>query len=204
MTNHIDLGTVLRQTLAANLYSNLVTRSTGAAVRTQIELLMKSSERALTIIDFSHVSMIDFSCADEVIAKLLLRASGGWDQETDVKADLKADFETDVKAQGHREAYFVFRGMTDDHWDAIEAVLERHGLALVVERDSGMELVGVLEDCERRAFQAVKRRGRAESWELAGDLGEPEPAVRNALDRMWHRRLIMRSGDCYMPVGEVA
>ena len=37
MTNHIDLGTVLRQTLAANLYSNLVTRSTGAAVRTQIE-----------------------------------------------------------------------------------------------------------------------------------------------------------------------
>ena len=212
MTNHIDLGTVLRQTLAANLYSNLVTRSTGAAVRTQIELLMKASERALTVIDFSHVSMIDFSCADEVIAKLLLRASGGWDQETDVqadvkadlKADLKADFETDAKAQGHREAYFVFRGMTDDHWDAIEAVLERHGLALVVERDSGMELVGVLEDCERRAFQAVKRRGRAESWELAGDLGEPEPAVRNALDRMWHRRLIMRSGDCYMPVGEVA
>ena len=204
MTNHIDLGTVLRQTLSANLYSNLVTRSTGAAVRTQIELLLTASERSLTVLDFSHVSMIDFSCADEVIAKLLLRASGERDEEADIKADLKADFETDVKAQGHREAYFVFRGMTDDHWDAIEAVLERHGLALVVERDSGMELVGVLEDCERRAFQAVKRRGRAESWELAGDLGEPEPAVRNALDRMWHRRLIMRSGDCYMPVGEVA
>jgi hypothetical protein len=180
MTNHIDLGTVLRQTLAANLYSNLVTRSTGAAVRTQIELLMKTSDRALTVIDFSHVSMIDFSCADEVIAKLLMR----FGQE--------------------REAYFVFRGMTDDHWDAIEAVLERHGLALVVERDSGMELVGVLEERERRAFQAIKRRGRAESWELAGDLGEPEPAVRHALDRMWHRRLIMRSGDSYMPVGEIA
>lgn len=183
MTNHIDLGTVLRQTLAANLYSNLVTRPTGLAVRTQIERLLESArsdERALAIIDFSHVSMIDFSCADEVIAKLLMR----FGQE--------------------REAYFVFRGMTEDHWDAVEAVLERHGLALVVERESGMELVGVLEDRERRAFQAVKRRGRAESWELAGDLGEPEPAVRHALDRMWHRRLIMRSGDCYMPVGEVA
>ena len=35
MTNHIDLGTVLRQTLAANLYSNLVTRSTGAAATAQ-------------------------------------------------------------------------------------------------------------------------------------------------------------------------
>ena len=181
MTTHIDLGTVLRQTLAANLYSNLVTRPTGLAVRTQIERLLdnaRSDERAFAIIDFSHVSMIDFSCADEVIAKLLMRIG----QE--------------------REAYFVFRGMTDDHWAAVETVLERHGLALLVEREGGIELVGVLEDRERRAFQAVKRRGRAESWELAGDLGEPEPAVRHALDRMWHRRLIMRSGDSYMPVGD--
>ncbi|HEY8175487.1 MAG TPA: hypothetical protein VIF32_07340 [Gemmatimonadaceae bacterium] len=185
MTTHIDLGTVLRQTLAANLYSNLVTRPTGLAVRTQIERLLKDArpdERAFAVIDFSHVSMIDFSCADEVIAKLLMNFEGaGGGQE--------------------REAYFVFRGMTDDHWDAVEAVLERHGLALLVERESGIELVGVLDDRERRAFQAVKRRGRAESWELAGDLGEPEPAVRHALDRMWHRRLIMRSGDAYMPVG---
>jgi hypothetical protein len=180
MTNHIDLGTVLRQTLAANLYSNLVTRPTGAAVRTQIELLLRSSEPSLTVIDFSHVSMIDFSCADEVIAKLLL----SYGQE--------------------REAYFVFRGMTDDHWDAIEAVLERHGLALVVEREGEMELVGVVEDGERRAWEAVKRRGRAESWELAGDLGEPELSVRHALDRMWHRRLIMRLGDAYMAVGDAA
>ena len=180
MTNHIDLGTVLRQTLAATLYSNLVTRPTGAAVRTQIELLLRSSERTLTVIDFSHVSMIDFSCADEVIAKLLL----SYGRE--------------------HEAYFVFRGMTDDHWDAIEAVLERHGLALVVERENGVELVGVLEEHERRAWDAMKRRGRVESWELAGDLGEPEPTVRRALDRLWHRRLIMRLGDAYMPVGEVA
>jgi hypothetical protein len=185
MPNHIDLGTVLRQTLSANLYSNLVTRPTGAAVRTQIELLMQTSERSLTVIDFSHVAMIDFSCADEVIAKLLMRHGGGQEDAS-------------------REAYFVFRGMTDDHWDAIEAVLERHGLALVVESESGMELVGVLEDRERRAFQAIKRRGRAESWELAGDLDEPEPAVRHALDRMWHRRLIMRRGDDYMPVGDLA
>ena len=182
--NHIDLGVVLRRTLSANLYSNLVTRPTGAAVRSQIEELLKSSERSLTVIDFSHVAMIDFSCADEVIAKLLL---------------------THGKDDDH-EAYFVFRGMTDDHWDAVEAVLERHGLALVVERESGhgVELVGVLEDRERRAYQAIKRRGRAECWELAGDLGEPESDVRRALDGMWRRRLIMRSGDAYMPVSDVA
>ena len=181
--NHIDLGTVLRQTLAANLYSNLVTRPTGLAVRTQIERLLgttRSDERVLAVIDFSHVTMIDFSCADEVIAKLLL-----------------------YYGREH-EAYFVFRGMTEDHWDSIEAVLERHGLALVVEGQGGVELVGVLEDHERRAWEAMKRRGRVECWELAGDLDEPEDAVRRALDRLWHRRLIMRLGDAYMPVGEVA
>ena len=180
MTNHIDLGTVLRQTLSANLYSNLVTRPTGAAVRTQIELLLRASRRSLTVIDFSQVSMIDFSCADEVIAKLVLRYGA------------------------EHEAYFVFRGMTEDHWDAIETVLERHGLALVVEREEGIDLVGVLDERERRAWQAIKRRGRAEPWELAGDLGEPEGTVRSALDRLWRRRLIMRLDDCYMPVGEIA
>ncbi|MEX2179366.1 MAG: hypothetical protein WD801_11685 [Gemmatimonadaceae bacterium] len=181
MTNHIDLGTVLRQTLSANLYSNLVTRSTGRAVRTQIELLVSSSaNRVLTVIDFAHVSMIDFSCADEVIAKLL------------------QSFAPD------REAYFVFRGMTDDHWHAVESVLERHGLALVVEADTGIELMGVLDEREQRAWQAMKRRGRAAAWELAGDMGEPEPTVRLALDRMWQRRLIMRHEGAYMPVGEIA
>lgn len=176
MTNHIDLGTVLRQTLSANLYSNLVTRPTGRAVRSQIEILLRASTRSLTVIDFSHVSMIDFSCADEVIAKLLM---GG----------------------GQGEAYFIFRGMTDDHWHAIEAVLERHGLALVVERDNGVDLVGVLDERERRAFEAIKRRGRARGGEVASELGEPEAEMVKALDTMWRRRLIMRQDDAYMPVG---
>lgn len=183
MTHHIDLGTVLRQTLSANLYSNLVTRPTGAAVRTQIELQLRDADPSLTVIDFTHVSMIDISCADEVIAKLLLRGPA------------------------EREAYFVFRGVTDDHWDAIEAVLERHGLALVVERAGGaggVELAGVVDEREHRAFQALKRRGRAECHDLTADLGEPEHSVRAALEGLWRRRLIMRVGETYMPPGDLS
>jgi hypothetical protein len=179
MTTHIDLGSVLRQTLSATLYSNLVTRPTGRAVRTQIETLLESTERSLTVLDFTHVAMIDFSCADEVVAKLLLHHGN------------------------NREAYFLFRGMTDDHWDAIESVLERHGLALVVERDGDVELVGVLADAERRVFQAIKRLGRAEAWELTTELGESELTVQKALESMWRRRLIMRHGSAYSPVGEI-
>ena len=178
MTTHIDVGTVLRQTLSAELYSNLVTRPTGRAVRKQIEHLLDSAHPSLAVIDFSHVTMIDFSCADEVIAQLLLH-------------------------QG-REAYFVFRGMSDDHWHAIDQVLECHRLALVVERDDGVELKGVLEDTELRAWGAVKRRGQAVAWEVAVDLNESEPTVQSALERLWRRRLLMRQGDTFMPVGQIS
>ena len=178
--NHIDLGTVLRQTLSASLYSNLVTRPTGRAVRSAIETMLETSGRSLTVIDFSDVRMIDFSCADEVIAKLLLQYNES------------------------REAYFVFRGMKEDHLDAIESVLERHGLALVIERESGVELFGVVGELESRVYQGVKRRGRAEAWELAVDLAETEPKVQAALDRLWRRRLIMRSGNGFTPLGEAA
>jgi hypothetical protein len=184
MTNHIDLGTVLRQTLSASLYSNLVTRPTGAAVRTQIETMLADTlgaGRALTVIDFSHVQMIDFSCADEIIAKLLMSHV----------------------AQG-RESYFVFRGMTDDHWAAIETVLERHGLALVVERDTGLEIVGVLTNHERSAWDMLKERGRVALADLASGSDDESDPVHEALEGLWRRRLIMRANDMYVPVGELA
>src|SRR5256885_12244922 len=99
--HHIDLSSVLRQTVACDLYSNLVTRPTGAAVRDQIErLLDEAHDRTLTVIDFSQVSMIDFSCADEVIAKLLLRYEA---------------------ANPPREAYFLFRGVTDEHTSELQS-----------------------------------------------------------------------------------
>ena len=179
-TNHIDLGTVLRQTLAANLYSNLVTRPTGRAVRTQIELLLKDADRTLTVIDFSHVQMIDFSCADEVIAKLML------------------------SREDERETYFVVRGMTDDHWHSIEQVLEHHGLAIVVERGDGVDLLGVLDETERRAWQVLKRLGRVSSRQVASDLDVPEGDARAALERLWRRRLIARRDEQYMPLSALA
>ncbi|MDB4917829.1 MAG: hypothetical protein JWM95_5473 [Gemmatimonadetes bacterium] len=179
---HIDLSSVLRQTLSCELYSNLVTRPTGAAVRTQIEtLLADSRERSLTVIDFSHVGMIDFSCADEIVAKLLLRYA---------QADLS-----------DREAYFIFRGVTDDHWDAIEMVLERHGLALVLETSDGACVVGIVNDGERVAWEMVYELGRTGAEGLASALGfMPDDAAR-VLDGLHRRRLLMRLDDGYVAVG---
>ena len=74
MIHYIDVSSVLRRTVC-DLYSNLVTRSTGAAVRREIEIaLAELPDPSLTIIDFSSVGMMDFSCADEVVGKLLDRS----------------------------------------------------------------------------------------------------------------------------------
>lgn len=179
--HHIDVSSVLRQTLACDLYSNLVTRPTGAAVRNQIErLLGDAGDRAFAVIDFSHVSMIDFSCADEVIAKLLIRYT--------------AD-------QPPREAYFLFRGVSEFHRDAIESVLERHGLALALEGEQGVEVVGILSDEERRAWNASYRLGRADAEDVAIACSADVNQMREALDALYRRRLVMRIDDAYVPVG---
>jgi hypothetical protein len=62
----------------ASLYQrNLVTRHTGRAVRLSIEgLVSELGATSLTVLDFGDVAVIDFSCADEVVAKLVLRARG--------------------------------------------------------------------------------------------------------------------------------
>ncbi|HET9798724.1 MAG TPA: hypothetical protein VFP90_12065 [Gemmatimonadaceae bacterium] len=180
---HIDVSSVLRQTVSCELYSNLVTRPTGAAVRAQIEaLLADSRERSLTVIDFSHVGMIDFSCADEVVAKLLLRSVS--------------------TERGGREAYFLFRGVTDHHWDAIEQVLERHRLALVLEMDDGAaRIMGALEDGERDAWQKIYELGRTAPAEFASVLGGDESGARMVLDALHRRRLVMRIDEGYVAVG---
>ena len=187
MMMHIDVSSVLRQTLSCELYSNLVTRPTGAAVRTQIEaLLADSRERTLTVIDFSHVGMIDFSCADEVVAKLLLRYV--------------------AEERDDREAYFLFRGVTEDHWDAIEAVLERHKLAMVLEQadGGGAHIGGIVDDRERTAWNKVYELGRAAPADLADVLGSPTDDCAQVLETLHRRRLVMRLEDEYVAVGGLA
>ena len=180
MIHHIDVNTVL-QRCVCDLYSNLVTRPTGAAVRTEIEQLLAGlgGSRTLTVIDFSNVGLLDYSCADEIVAKLLLRC---------------------VDPAGLPDGYLLFRGISDAHVEAIETVLERHGLALVAQRagDAGVELLGVVSEPERSAWQAIAGRGPVDLAEAAAAAGcAPEDAAR-LLDALARRRLVMRLDGGYV------
>jgi hypothetical protein len=197
--NHIDLGTVLRRTVC-DLYSDLVTRPTGAAVRDGIERqLAELGELTLTVIDFSHVGLLDYSCADEIVAKLLIRHCADLPETAEARDRSSTGA---VRERARHDAYFIFRGVRDSHLDAIETVLERHGLAIVAQVDDGSTvLVGEVGERERRAWEALQRRGRAAPADLAREAALDAAEMEEALAALCRRRLAMRFNDLYIAVG---
>lgn len=110
MIRSIDVSAVLRQAVRAS-YADLVTRATGRAVREHIEqvYVADSGGDGVTRMDFTGVRCIDYSCADEIVAKLLRE----------------------------RIRVLVLRGCSEAHLEALGPVLEGHGLAALLERADG-------------------------------------------------------------------
>ena len=191
MITHIDLSSVLQRTVC-DLYSNLVTRPTGAAVRTEIEHQLREIGRpTLTVIDFTNVGLLDFSCADEIVAKLLMshcERSGG----------------SAVPMHESPTGYFLFRGLNDAHLDAIEVVLEHHGLALVAQVDEdAAELIGAVDDAERRMWEALADLGPSAPLQLSVMVGVDEADAERQLDSLHRRRLVMRLGAHYAAIDPI-
>ena len=68
-----DMSDMVRQTVAT-LYSHLVTRPTGQALRLGIEAqITELGALSINVLDFSEVVVLDYSCADETVAKLIKR-----------------------------------------------------------------------------------------------------------------------------------
>jgi hypothetical protein len=181
---HIDVQVALESSLSMP-YHDLVTRRTGAAVRTVIEgQLAGLADGSVAFLDFTHIGVLDRSCADEFVAKLMLPLNG--DHPT-------------------RDGYVIFRGVNDGHVDAIEAVLHAHGLALVVQfNDGDTRLVGAVTDRERQLWELVMLTGRARAEALPADAGLAPEEAQLLLDSLARRRLLRRDADGYCPLGHVA
>jgi hypothetical protein len=171
----IRIGHLLREAVAAP-YRNLVTRPTGAAVRTRIEQTLAGSTCLTALLDFSEIELVDLSCADEVVAKLLL-------------ADRNAYF-------------FVLQGLREDQHEAIDHVLTHHRLAVAAmpPGNGGPRLLGWVPSDAREAFGCICDRGPLGVSDLARALGWLESRSREALRSLAARRLVRPLGDVYHPV----
>jgi len=170
----IDVGHILRRSVES-LYSHLVTRPTGRAVRLAIEEQVAGSSRtALSLIDLSDVSVMDFSCADEIVAKLLMRFL---DEDRPV------------------DALFVFRGVCQNLHEPIQTVLERQELLAVAQgSDGSCELMGTRTDEVEYVWTVLEGRGRIGAAEVSEVF--PESHHREALDELVVRRV------AFAPPGE--
>lgn len=175
MIQTIRIGHLLREAVAAP-YRNLVTRPTGAAVRSRIEVALAHSDCMTAVLDFSEIELVDLSCADEVVAKLLLTV---------------------------RTAYFVvLQGLREDHHEAIDHVLTHHRLAVaaVPPGSRAPRLLGWVGADAREAFACVCERGPLRVAELARGLGWPEARSQEALGDLALHRLVRPLDDLYYPL----
>ncbi len=152
MTETIRLDLMLRETVHA-AYTNLVTRPTGRAIRTSIRERLASGQ-VLALLDFSEIGLVDMSCADEVIAQLLLDPPTG--------------------------TYFMLQGLSPEQLEAIEHVLEHHDLAALVHDPLTGESrpVGRVSPDLRAAFEQLRAPGPAPSphWPSASAGTRPRRA----------------------------
>ena len=172
----IDVRALVQRSVAT-LYSYLVTRPTGRAVRMAIEAQLLEHEApqdhpALSFVDLSEVSILDYSCADEVVARLLVRYR---------------------PPDRPRNAYFVFIGVNDNHRDAIQTALERHDLVTVAETaPDTYELVGAISDDARALWREMESANVLmdnELREMTSGNGASE-----LFEELVHRRLVVPLG----------
>ena len=172
----IRIDHVLAETVTAP-YRVLVTRPTGAAVRGRIEAAVAGSACELVLLDFSAVDCLDFSCADEVIAKLVLGLAGG------------------------RPVGVALRGLCDEQREAVTHVLEHHGLAVTaMDGDGVVELIGAADEDIRTAFAAVWARGPLDAPMLADLAGWPLERAERALDTLARHRVVRAVGTTIHPL----
>lgn len=166
-----DLSVLVRRSVAS-LYSNLVTRPTGRALRLGIESQITELRSAcVSVLDFTQVVVLDYSCADEAVAKLLQRF---------------------LSADRPSEAYFIARGLGEQHREPIETVLERHRLTLVAEIEgAGFGLLGDADELERAAWDVVEEAGQATGTVIATRLRIAGDAASAALRGLMDRRVVL-------------
>lgn len=158
---------------------HLVTRETGKIVRSLIarEIGALAPGDVMTL-DFSGVGIIDFSCADECLAKLVTRLIAG----------------------EYGDKYLRLAGLGPSQRENIHVALERKRLpALLVQPDGSWGCLGTVTPHLRETLQLIVTRQRVSARELTGLLDLELTAASTRLGSLHRLRLVSRRE---RPIGE--
>src|SRR4030043_1885951 len=120
-----NLYNILKEELQ-NGSKDIVTRQSGQVIRSRIERdIEKEKNGAVIALDFSNIGIIDYSCADEVVTKLISRLLSG----------------------EYGDKYIILTGLNENQKENIEVALERKELAVIANmRDGKQVLLGSLNN----------------------------------------------------------
>jgi len=127
--------------------SDLVTRQSGQAIRSRIERDIENEKDGEVIaLDFSKIGVIDYSCADEIVAKLISRLLSG----------------------EYGDKYIVLTGLNENQKENIEVALERKELAIMAQmRNDTRILLGRLNNYLKQTLNLILKKGKITAKDLS-------------------------------------
>ena len=178
MVTTIALGELVAEAVPGRSVRSLVTRPTGEAVRLRIEAALAGSGATIAFLDFSKLDLIDFSCADEVVAKLLINTGPT------------------------PERYLVLVGLHDHQDEEIDHVLTKRNLAVLAFKDraSRPRLLGNVRREHREVFEVLLDHGPGDAHTLAARLGRSVDLVADALQALALHGVVWATEGRYQPL----
>lgn len=166
------LHQILKEELK-NGSSDLVTRQSGQRIRDRIEAdISKEKDGTVIALDFSRIGVIDYSCADEIVAKLISRLWAG----------------------EYGEKFIVLIGLSDTQKENIEVALERKGItAMAAMRDGSKVLLGSLHNYLKDTLNLVLKKGSLSAKELSEGMSIEANTSGTRLLNLYKKRLVKRN-----------
>jgi hypothetical protein len=152
--------------------SDLVTRQSGQVIRERIERdIAKEKDGEVIALDFSKIGIIDYSCADEIVAKLISRLVSG----------------------EYGDRYIVLKGLNENQKENIEVALERKDLAVMAEmRDGRRTIIGTLHNYLQETINLIFSKGKITAGELSEELNLPANTSGTRLLNLYKKKLAKR------------
>ncbi len=127
--------------------SDLVTRQSGQVIRERIKRdIEKEKDGEVIALEFSKIGVIDYSCADEIVAKLMSR----------------------LLSNEYGDKYILLAGLNDNQKENIEVALERKDLAVIADMKNGEKiLLGNLNNYLKETLELIVKKGKITAKELS-------------------------------------
>jgi len=183
---NIDLYQLLKEEIG-NGSPNLVTRETGRIIRERIERELKKAE--VIYLDFSKIGIIDYSCADEIIARLVSRLVGSeYGERFIVLTNLNPNQEENIHVALEKKKLALLKQT------ATEGLTPRKGSRrLQPAKERELEIIGFIANHLREVFEMVNERGRLTAKELADKLKLELNTAATRLLNLYKKYLVTRT-----------